>query len=240
MGRLRHGDSDPCNAPTATLGLLSCCPGTISLQRKKWLLRKLDRRWSCQHLFLLHPLRYRLADKANAALKRGLGPAHGLVRSGVSKAGAVYRRMKEPGAAYSFIRWVVIAMPLIGPASRSVVRRAVLEDAHGEGAVTDRTPQKESDTLSGNSDCVPGRWVSGLARGVSFVRAGSASGYSVTSEWFRATRPSPKLLAKLRSKRWTAKAPKISVIMPVHNAARRLAQTGDRKRHGDRPTPSGN
>ena len=162
------------------------------------------------------PLRYRLADRVVGTLKRGLGPLYATLRSGLSRAGSVYRVFRRPGAIYALIRKTIKPIPILGPASGSAVRGlrrfrtrwarvAILMDhvLRHPAAVTSLVIAYRHQGYRGFRD--------ELASQLPALRGLSAQ------EWFRRTRLTENQLARLRAQEWTAEAPRISIIMPVYN-----------------------
>ena len=164
------------------------------------------------------PLRYRVADKANAALKRGLGPAHGMMRSGVSKG---WRDLSTSQETRRGIRpGQVDHRDYPADWAGQQVACAAGADDQGRGPAMQllirhvwRNPDQfrrlESSYRIGGYEALREEAEFQLPE----LRPEPISG----PEWFQRTRPSKELLAKLKTKHGRPTSPRITVIMPVYN-----------------------
>ena len=164
------------------------------------------------------PLRYRVADRINGALKRGLGPIHGVVRYGIAHVDWGCRAARQPGAVLKLGRRLLGPIPVIGNVARSGLREARRMKRRWQVSMG------LLKSFSRNPEFA-GLLAMGLRRGglrglrqtlQMLVPATNAAPPSM-QEWFERTRPSCLLLARMRRRRWPASAPKFSVITPVYN-----------------------
>ena len=164
------------------------------------------------------PLRHRLADRLNGALKLVLGPFHGLLRSGVTQGGRAILVVRTPGGIVNIGRWVLGPIPIVGTVARISLRGARrLRHRH-------RIFAGQVKVLSQNAESVRllaiGWWhggASGLLKTLRMLLPVASSGHPTHQEWFDATRPTPELLTRLRDRRWPSKSPKFTVVTPVYN-----------------------
>lgn len=166
----------------------------------------------------LVPLRYRVADEVVGTLKRVLGPAYGIVRGSLVRGGVLRRRFRTRGSIASLAKTSLRSTPILGPISVKVVRQARGFKARSVRAArlihhALRHPaQARKLVIAYSSHGFPG-----FREELSF-QSPVFRPHAISDEaWFRQTRPSQRLLAKLRRRRWPKDAPKITILMPVYN-----------------------
>jgi GT2 family glycosyltransferase len=126
--------------------------------------------------------------------------------------------IKEPGRVSRLVKKAIKSIPLVGPAGTRAVRRAREFRARASklGQLI-RHLLKHPEQLRYLQGAYRARGHQGfreeLAIQLPALRRRTLSG----PEWFRQTRPTPRLLAEFRARRWGANTPKITVIMPVYN-----------------------
>ena len=164
------------------------------------------------------PLRYRLADRLNGALKLGLGPIHGGLRWGIVQVARGCRTVREPRAVVDLGRRFLGPIPVFGTVGRKSVRLARRMKRRCQVAarvLSSVCRNPESARLLAVSLRHGGRH--GLQQMIRILVPATTSETSSTTEWFERTRPSHRLLARLRRRPWPAEAPKFTVITPVYN-----------------------
>src|SRR5262249_39565704 len=130
----------------------------------------------------------------------------------------VHRLLKERGGISCLVKKALKSIPLVGPAGTSAVRRAREFRARASKLrQLIRHLLKHPEQLRYLQDAYRARGHQGFAGELAIqlppLRRRSLSG----PEWFWQTRPTPRLLAEFRARRWGANAPKITVLMPVYN-----------------------
>jgi GT2 family glycosyltransferase len=164
------------------------------------------------------PLRYRVADRLNGAIKFGLGPLHRPIRSSMTYIGRGYRLMKNPGALVGLGRRVLGPIPGVGHVARESLRRARRlrrMSAVGTGLLKRLRRDPESAQLLSMGLHHGGS--RGLRQAIQILAPSPHSASPSPQEWFERTRPNAWQLARLRLRRWPARAPRFTVIMPVYN-----------------------
>jgi len=164
------------------------------------------------------PLRYRVADRINVALKRGLGPIHGMVRHGIAHADWGYRAARQPGAVLKLGRRLLGPIPVIGNVARSGVREARRMRRRWQVSMAllkSLSRDRESAGLLAMSLRRGG--LRGFRKSLQILVPAISAAPQCLQESFERTRPSGVLLARMRRRRWPASAPKFTVITPVYN-----------------------
>ncbi len=163
-------------------------------------------------------LRYHIADKVVGTLMTVLGRHYRIVRSRIVKTGKIARRLKSPGASYAALRMIIKPLPLLGPASAWVLR-VVRRFARGCAAVRmvigqlmrDPSGARRLTLAYGN-----GGYESFLGELAVQVPTLQLESHRAVVH-FKRSRPSPQLLAGLRSQPWTKDAPRFTIVMSVYN-----------------------
>jgi GT2 family glycosyltransferase len=164
------------------------------------------------------PLRYRLADRLNEAVKDLLGPLHGPVRRGIPRLVKGIRLVRQPGGLMTLGRRVLGPMPVVGKVARKCLRQArTLRYGYrlSSGFLKVVCRQPNAARL-----LAIGLWkggARGLRQSVQMLVPVTGDVHPSPQEWFDATRPSRRLLARLRRRTWPLHSPKFTVIMPVYN-----------------------
>ena len=172
------------------------------------------------------PLRYRLADRAAATVKRGLGPAYRPLRVSIRKAGNVYKRIKTPRpkqprprqTAWHLAKRIVAPIPLLGPAGRRALRLArrlkpAFPKIRALGGDLRKNP--EHALLYARA---ARRGGAAAVRDVMHAVLPSLRPYEPPlAAWFEQSRPGEVLLSKFRARRWPKRAPKFTVLTAVYN-----------------------
>ena len=164
------------------------------------------------------PLRYRVADRLNGALKRGLGPLHGALRHGVAHADWGYRAVRQPGTVIKLGRRLVGPIPVIGKVARSGLREARRMKRRWQvslGLLKSFHRNPESARLLATGWRHGG--LRGLRQSVQMLVPAKDSAPANMQESIAWTCPSSRLLARMRRRRWPASAPKFTLITAVHN-----------------------
>ena len=181
--------------------------------------------WRCRHLYRSQtsselppwaavasgsrrPMRYRIADMIAGTLKTVLGRRYRTVRSKIAKSGKVAHRLKSPDALYAAMRMIIKPLPLLGPASGRVLR-TVRRCSRGCGVVRMVIGQLVRDPSGARRLTLAyqkGGYESFLGELAVQIPTLQLDSY-LAAVHFKRSRPSPRLLAQLRSKPLTDDAP---------------------------------
>ncbi len=166
------------------------------------------------------PLRHKIADQLVEGFKHGLGPGYGILRSGFMRTVAGYRLLTKPGAVCTLIKQRIEPIPVVGPASRRIVRKLRTYRARTiKLAILSKHLLRHPVAARSLAAAYRQEGRPGLRQEVGFQVPVLRPPTLSAEEWFRRTRPSPGQLAEQRAHEWPADAPRITIIMPVYNAA---------------------
>lgn len=164
------------------------------------------------------PLRYQLADRIHARLKRGLGPAYPMFLSTVRGMIAIRRLSRTPSGVSSSVKKAIKSIPLIGPVATWAVRR-VKEFAARVIKLGQliRHLLEHPEQLRDLQYAYRARGYHGFREELAIQLPAMRRSFVCGPEWYSQTRPTPRLLAAFRARRWGTDAPTITVVMPVYN-----------------------
>ena len=196
----RHGDD-----PHASIG--------HKLQGRTPLVAHGDATWP-----ISSPVRHRIANRLSGVLNLVLDPFHGVLPSAVSQTVRVIRAARRPGGLVSVGRRVLGPMPFVGAVARKGLRGArKLRDCYRVSAGLVKTLCQNPETAR----LLAMGWGQGRAGGlrtsIQMLAPVASSVHRTHQDWFDATRPSRRLLKRMRGRKWPQHSPKFTVVTPVYN-----------------------